>query len=259
MNRKPAQHTQHVINQLQAIDAPQYLSHELYWNYHEQETVEEYINQAMEPLRGSGRVPVLLTSLDPAKDNKIILEIFATRPVALASGATMLVRLCLNSKESIAPAVELIKAILKECRKNKSMPIWWPLLQGDLNITGWKKLKQALGNDWKYVNIAMNPFMDQKVLEEFKEQTVITQFFIGEAKGINHKEGIITIHQRCDLGTNKLRKTYNLFNYCKKIKDNKLNSVSIICGPSLPEWTIPQNRERLEKFLPLFKEATAFL
>src|SRR3989338_2249674 len=152
MSKGPQEHTLNLIKQLEEINAPWHRSHELYWNYREHEPVEDYIQEAIKPLLGSGRVPILITSLDPAKDKNIIEQILATMP-AVMPGETILVRLSLNSSDSIRPAVEIIQSILKNCKKNKSMPVWWPLLQGDLKIDQWKELQAMLGKDWQYVNL----------------------------------------------------------------------------------------------------------
>lgn len=250
----PEEHTSHVVARLNEVGAPQNTSHELYWNYRENEPVEEYINRAIKPLVDNGRVPILLTSLDPTRDALIINEIFSSKPI-VAKGQTMLVRLCLRSEESIRAVEKIIKSILEVTKKTKKMPTWWPLLQADFDISSWNKLKDALGSDWKYVNIAINPFTDLRVLDEFKDQITVAQFVLGANEDI-HTDGNVAITSRCDIGSAiNCKRTYNLFEYAQKIKEVGLDPIRIICGPSLPEWNVEYNCSRLEKFLPVYNEA----
>jgi hypothetical protein len=257
MSRTAKQHTENLINQLQEIHAPWHLSHELYWNYRENEPVKEYIEEATKPLLGTGRVPILITSLDPAKDREIIKEILKTTP-SVVPGETILIRWSLNSSDSIKPAAEMIKSILKNCRDHKVMPIWWPLLQGDLNINQWKELQELLGEDWQYVNLAVNPFTNPELLNIFPSQITVAQFVLGSAEGID-ESGKIRISSKVDLGNMPQERIYDIEEYAQRIQDSGLMPMSIICGPSLEEWSDDYNKERLQKFIPLFTKSTKFL
>lgn len=239
---------------IEEIDPKWFKSHELFWGYRQNEQIEEYIQRAIAPLLDSGRVPVLITNLDPATDIKEIREIFNTKPLVIP-GETILVRLALNSVHSIQPIADLMNEIVENARKTKQMPTWWPLIQAEFDLATWKKLKKALGENWNYTNIAMHPFMDKNTIRELKPQITVAQFFIGAADDI-HESGTVAVDlKNCAGQRSPNKKTFNIFQYTKQIKSSGLNPTCIICGPSLPHWTVGDNKNRLNKYMAVFVKA----
>lgn len=249
----PEEHTRKVREYLKSINAPHPESHELI--YRGEKNVADYIEKAIAPLRGTGRVPILITDLDPAKDMGSIEEILATKP-AVHAGESILVRLGLNSNDSIGPTVKIINSLLDKSRSECKMPTWWPLLQAPANSIDWNELKSKLGDAWKYTNIAVTPFSDESVYQHAKQITV-AQFLVGKSEGIT-PEGNVTMPYEMCVGSSLGNKTYNIFDYAAQLKAHNLRPISIICGPS-QGWTLEQNLERVQKYIPLFKEATRTL
>src|SRR6195952_1341359 len=64
----PREHTARVRAALQGIHAPWSSSHELYWGFRGTESALDFVREGMEPLLGTGRVPVLITALDRSQD-----------------------------------------------------------------------------------------------------------------------------------------------------------------------------------------------
>lgn len=251
----PDVHTTAVLDALHSIDAPWARSHELYWGYRQNETADEFIGKAIAPLAGSGRVPVLISGLDPADDVSVIREILESKPPVF-SGETILLRLLLKSEDSIGPTAALVKSILDEARRTASMPLWFPLLQATFDVAQWARLKGALGEDWHYLNIAVNPFGAEPVLEEVGDQITVAQFVVGAADGLS-PDGRITIPTGMKIyGAPEPPAAYNLFDYAARLRRLPFTPTCIVLGPSAPEWTYEHNLERLGKFLPLFREAS---
>src|SRR5258706_11157052 len=59
----PESHTRKVTRLLTEIDAPWVNSHELFWGHKLVESPSEFVDKAIKPLVGTGRVTVLITSL----------------------------------------------------------------------------------------------------------------------------------------------------------------------------------------------------
>ena len=253
----PDNHTLKVLKNLEIIQAPRYKSHELYWDYRKNEPATEFFDRAMSPLIGSGRVPILITNLDPAKDLETINEIVSTNP-RVHYNQTILFRIILNNTESINPAIDLIRLLLQKAKISKEMPIWFPALQANFSADGWDLLKEGLGNDWKYVNIAVNPFTPIEVLDKFSEQITIVQFLVGANNSID-KDGNAQIHSKMCVTGKKVNLSYNVFVYAKTLANHEIHAKNIICGPSLNVWGEEYNRKRLSKYLSVFKQATALL
>ena len=232
---------------LEKVDANWTKSHELFWGYRQDEPVETYLEQAIAPLLDAGRIPVLITNLDPAKDNDEIEKIFRSKPKGV-NEETILVRLAFNSEKSIYPIAKLIKKLIKDSQKTKEMPRWWPLIQAEFDLRTWRKLKKTLGKAWKYSNIAMTPFMNEKIVKELKDQITVAQFFLGKANGIKQNGDIRLDLYTCTGLRGNIRK-YNIFSYAKKIKITDSDPTCIICSPSDPRWSVQKNQRRLKKMI----------
>ncbi len=249
-------HTRHVADQLSSIDAPWPRSHELLLGYSDTADIGEYLTMAMDPLKESGRVPILITQLDPRTDYDAIKSIVGTKP-PVKDGETVLVRLSLASEDSIKPTANLMKDILDNSYRERKMPRWWPLLQTDYGPSEWAALIDALGQAWKYTNIAVTPFTAPSSYDVVRDQVTVAQFLVGKADGV-HSDGTVEVpYDSCirEAEENK----YNIFRYAEHVNQEGLLPTSIVCGPSRPEWTLEDNLGRLRKFVPLFTGATKIL
>lgn len=249
----PEAHTNLVIDQLTQIDAPWLMSHELFWGYNNNETADSFVSGAIKPLLGEGRVPILITSLNPAKDLDEIKDITETQP-PIFPGETALLRVVIDSDESIDNSIKIMKETLDKSRSNKEMPKWWLLLQGEIEEAKWIDVKNRMGEDWKYVNIAVNPFTYNLIPGFCLSQVTVAQVVVGHKSGI-YDDGVITISEGMKISGAKEGDTYNIFRYFNELKKLILIPTLIVLGPSLPNWTVDENKERLNKLIPLLKSA----
>ena len=250
----PEDHTTHVIQKLEEIGAPHSRSHELLWNLRQaNESPGDYVLSAMKPLLGKGRVPVIITDYNSRRNSKEVEAIFNASP-HVYEGETMLVRLALDS-ESVGSAGKMVNDLVGQARQSGKMPSMWPLFQGDLSLQEWNQLRLSVGADWDYVNIAVTPYTSESVLDRLADQITVAQFLVGQTRGIS-KNGDVTLHPESCLGTQHLNKSYNIFDYAEKLGERRILPTSIICGPSLQEWTDFDNQERLIAYLNQYKKAT---
>lgn len=249
----PEKHTVSMTKVLEDIGAPWAKSHELFWGYRKEEKVSEYIEEALSPLLGEGRIPILITAMDPAADSATFDSIIET-DLSLYPGETALVRMMLQNDASLDAASEYIKQLLTECRSRRRMPKWWPLLQGDLERVQWERLKELLGEDWKYTNVAVNPWACESVFDSAIEQVTVAQIPVGLEDGIGDK-GDITLPPGMQLTGATECDTYSLPNYAKTLAQLNVAPTLIVLGPSQPEWTFDQNVSRLRRLIPMLRDA----
>jgi hypothetical protein len=242
-----------VINLLSEIDAPWVNSHELFWGYKNFETTDTYLNSAITPLVGTGRVPILISGLDPAFDLAEIENIISS-PISVHSGETILLRMVLSGRKSVENVSKLVKRILQDCRANKRLPVWFPLLQGNLTIEEWSKLKALLEDDWKYLNVAVNPFIKDKEFEFIRDQITVAQIPIGLANGIS-ESGLIKLAPGMKIMGAKEQDSYSLTDYFAKLNILGVAPTLIVLGPSLPDWSDEVNQDRVRKLLPALRES----
>lgn len=247
----PEDHTTHVAEQLKAIDAPFYASHELLMTQKPAAmSVDEYVRRAAAPLLSEGRIPVLITDYDAHRDYDKIMEVFRSASPVHA-GESMLVRIALNDESSVQYAATLIHDAVREARSSGKMPLWWPLLQGGHNLDGWDSLRKELGPDFTYVTLAIHPF--SYVKPEDASNIVVAQWLVGTDIS---KEGEVNLHIRGCLGSDS-KARYNINKFSGGIRELDLNQTSIVCGASLPHWSETDNQQRLANYLPQFKEAVS--
>lgn len=246
-------HTEKVTKMLQEIDAPWALSHELFWGHRSKESATDYIEQATRPLIGTGRVPILITALDPKSDRLEINTIVATRPL-LPENETLLVRIVLTNDESLNQARLIMRELLVEARASGKMPKWWPLLQGDLPLSTWQSLKTAMGSDWDFVNVAINPFVDSEIVAFLRDQVTVAQIVVGLAEGIS-KDGRIMLAAGMKITGAGDGASYSMPEYAEMIRALSFMPALIVLGPSQAGWTDEINRSRVSAVLPLLREA----
>ena len=249
----PEIHTEEVTRLLSEIDAPWAKSHELYWGNRQDETPAQFVEEGMRPLWGSGRVPILITELDPAKDMEIINSIVAAKP-AVYPGEVVLIRLALSSQDSISPAVDLVNRLLSESLSTRTMPAWWPLFQSGMDVAGWGNFKEQLGDAWKFMNLAVNAFTPSDVFEYVREQVTVAQVPVGLAEGIS-ADGTIQMAKGMVRLTNAPGEcaSYSLPDYMERLTTLETAPTLIVLGPSLPEWDEATNQKRIAALLPHLK------
>jgi hypothetical protein len=253
----PRIHSQKVKNILKEINAPWYESHELFWGYKDKETTESFVEQSIEPLKGDGRIPILITGLSPASELQEIKGILKTSP-AVYENETILLRIVLTNEKSVNNVSILIKELLNTSRNENLMPVWWPLLQGNLSNELWLKLKDTMGDDWKYLNVAVNPFTRNSIPEFCWEQVTVAQVVVGGAEGIKN-DGTIKLAKGMRISGAVEEDEYNIFDYFSFLCKLSDAPTLIVLGPSLPEWDDSENKNRIEKLLPHLKTACSIL
>lgn len=249
----PKEHTQKIISLLSSINAPWFKSHELFWGNRTTETVGEFISKSVEPLLGSGRMPILISPLNPNIDYSTIKEIINANPL-MFEGETTLLRIVLTDKHSVEAAANLMIEVLKNARTSGQMPKFWLLLQGQLSNSDWQHLKNLLGDDWQYVNIAVNPFTTDGLPDFCWEQVTVAQVVLGHKEGIN-ENGTIQLPMGMKIAGANDGAEYNIFEYFSKLDQLDVAPTLIILGPSLPEWSDEYNLKRIEQLLPLLKKS----
>lgn len=249
----PRAHTEYVRTCLKAIGAPWPSSHELFWGYKGQRAVSEYISEAVQPLTGTGRVPILITGLDPGEQYEEICDVLRALP-AVAPGETILVRIILKNHQSITSIAEITRQLMKEAHEKSAMPTWWPLLQGDLSVSDWQFLKQHLGADWRYANIAVNPFTSREVLEEVWEQITVAQIPLGLAEGVLSDGTIHLAHGIKIMGAAD-GASYDLFKFAAALDGLPTTPTLIVLGPAGADWPEDWNIKRVGKIIPILRQS----
>jgi len=243
-----ATHTNHVLRLLREIDAPWANSHEMYWGHLKDEPAEQFLVGGMTPLVGNGRVPVLITGLDPAADLSAIDAILNTRP-PITPGETVLVRMLLTRDDSVEATVSLLRGLVQRSLAASEMPTWWPLVQAPTTVAVLQRLKDGLGDLWQYANIAVNPFTPRDVCEVAGDQVTVAQVVVGAAQEIT-SEGTIRLAKGITISGAAPLASYSLAPYFERLSELESPPTLIILGPSLPSWTDEMNQERIAKLLP---------
>jgi hypothetical protein len=248
-----ADHSTFVRDILRDIDAPWWASHELFWQHKGDRPATEFLDAALRPLLGSGRIPVVITGLDPATDGAAIEEILASRP-ACAAGETILFRLPLKAAASVPAAAALLRRLSKQAKQEVAMPAWWPLFQANFDPETWRVFKGMAGEAWSYANVAVNPFIDAASFEVIKSQVTVAQLPIGLAEGMS-EDGQIRLAPGMTISGAPDEATWSLAAYTDLLRDLAVAPTLIVLGPSLPGWTDEVNCQRLQRFLPLLETA----
>lgn len=246
-------HTIRVRSILERIGAPWASSHELFLGHQGEDDVSSFVEGGTRPLCGSGRVPILITGLDASSDEAELAGVFATRPNMFV-GETALVRVVLNSEEAMGAAASLVSKLLRVARESGEMPVWWPLLQGARPIHDWRRLEERLGGDWKYVNIAVNPFTPNEILDKYRDQVTVAQIPVGHPVGVSG-DGTIELPEEMGISGQGSLRGYDLLEYVSNLVALEINPTLIVLGPALADWSEATNAARIERLLQPLRTA----
>jgi hypothetical protein len=246
------QHTEKLQRLLREIEAPWCESHELQWGYRLNASAGDFVSNACAPLLGSGRVPILITALDPARHADELRTILASAP-ALPDSESILVRVILNSTDSVTAITEILRKLVADARTQGRMPKWWPLLQGTISRPQWSALKASLGTDWNYVNVAVNPFVADDVYAEVESQITVAQIPVARSEGI-HSDGEVQLHPSVRILGAAGDATYSMAKFAEKLARLPVAPTVIVLGPSQQDWSDEENQERTAAILPLVRQ-----
>lgn len=244
--------TEHVMKMLKDMSAPWWASHEMFWGYRGDESASDYLRDGMEPLRGFGRMPVLITGLDPLNDMPTLENIFSSKAPVVA-GETVLVRMSIGSVASAQAAGAWVRRLYGAALESRSMPEWWPLFQSPSGSEVWNVLREESGDAWPYVNVAVNPFASDNAMEAIGEQLTVAQVTIGLSEGIG-SNGKIQLAPGMKIMGAPDKAEWDFNEYFAKISTYKDLPTLIVLGPSQPEWTDQMNADRIRAILPLLSE-----
>ena len=248
----PHKHTRKVQRLLREIQAPWCDSHELQWGYRLASNAANYVSGACAPLLGIGRVPILITSLDPARDHRELHSILATSP-SVPETESILVRIVLNDANSVRAVCKILKALLAEARDKRQMPKWWPLIQGTISATEWRALRETMGTEWEYVNVAVNPFTPDDVFEEVANQITVAQIPVGRADGV-HSDSAVQLCPDVKILGSSANGVYFLTDFADKLRRLPVVPTLIVLGPSQQDWSDKDNQARIAALLPLVRQ-----
>jgi hypothetical protein len=247
----PTEHTIKVKRLLSEIDAPWAQSHELFLGHRGSRTTMNFVSGAFEPLRGTGRVPILITGLDPA-DDAVELEKIVASSIPVPESQTVLVRVVLKSPDSIDAAAKMLLRMVDGARSNRRLPLWWPLLQSALPVSEWQRLRSLLGDVWHYTNIAVNPFADDALFDEASEQITVGQIAVGKTEGI-YDDGRISVAPEMKILGSEAIGSYSLYDFLERLAKLRVVPTLIVLGPSQLGWNDEENQNRLVRLLPLLR------
>lgn len=241
----PSQNTKRISGLLEASNLPWHLSHELFWGHKGAYSVTDFFTQAAEPLMGDGRVPILISGLDPHEDGDVIDQVLASKPTTV-DGETVLLRIVPKSSRAFESVESLIRKLTTECLATRQMPRWWPLVQGSGTVEDWSALAGRLGPLWKYVNVAVNPFTEKSVFEVCREQVTVAQLVAPHVSDIGD-DGTIRLSAGMTIPGAVEGATYNLDQFLALLSKLEVWPTTIILGPTQSSWTEEDNVRRVEK------------
>lgn len=244
-------HTKRVLELLNEIHAPWSHSHEMSWDYHDKEQPAQFVEQGVLPLRTNGRVPILITRLDPGRDYEVIDQVVHSSP-AVAPGETILIRILLNDESSILGAVRLMRQLYEAAVINRSMPTWWPLIQGSLAVEQWESLEGLLGDLWSYVNAAVNPFTPKPVKDFLASQVTVAQIPVGLASGVR-ADGTVALDPTMQISGASGCAVYSLLAFLEELSQLSVVPTLIVLGPASEHWTDTMNQDRVRAIVSLLR------
>jgi hypothetical protein len=243
------ENTQRISDILSEAGLPWARSHELFLGHRGSETITEFVEGAAAPLMDLGRVPILITGLDVA-DQAAVSEILEAS-INVVDGETVLVRMLVNSKESMRAFASLIRELVAEAEASGKMPQWWPLAQASDMADDWRDLKDDLGPLWRYANVAINPFTDAATFAVVAEQVMVAQFVVPGNEDID-ASGAVRISADMHIYGAQSGDVYSIPEFAERISALDSWPTCIFLGPTLPSWRDAENVERVSKAVSAF-------
>ena len=254
----PLTHTEKVARVLEEAGMPFSGSHELFSGYLErwEAGIPEALNRASRPLGADGRVPIVITGWDPGESSgrERIRALTSATPARMAPNGTVLCRVLLNNGASVDQAVALSQEWLRLARTRRALPPWWLVIQPGAGLPAGElaRYRALMGDDWRFVTAAANPFTSPEAIEELWGQIAVIQLPIGPAGGIS-QDGTVRLGPVKVAGSGDSGQC-NVLEFTDRFRDHPSVPVMIALGPS-PSWEEQEDRNRLSAFAPLARKA----
>ena len=242
-------HTIRMAEMLSSANLPWARSHELFLGHKGSLTTQDFVEAAARPLADLGRVPILITGID-AGDTDLVSEIFSS-DVGVVEGETVLVRLVVGNSASGDAASRLVHSLVDQARLTGRMPRWWPLFQASNEIAVWRQLIHKLGSNWKYTNIAVNPFTSPAVVELLNAQIMVSQLVVPGPTDID-LDGHVQISKDMSIYGAGPGATYNIRATVNDLAQLPSWPTCIFLGPTQADWSDGQNLQRLRVAVDAF-------
>ena len=243
------ENTLHITELLTDADLPWARSHELFIGHRGTESIQQFVEGAARPLTHLGRVPILITGID-VTNGDAINEIL-TSPIDVVDGETVLVRLVADSQDAIRAVGPLLTGLIEQAEQTGKMPQWWPLIQAGGKAAHWLALKSELGVNWRYLNVAVNPFIDAATYEVVADQIMVAQFVVPADIDIS-PDGAVRIGEEMRIYGAKTGDKYSIPEFAERISHLDTWPTCIFLGPTHPEWSDAENVNRVSKAVNAF-------
>lgn len=243
------QNTSRIMKLLGNANLPWSRSHELYLGHRRTHSIQYFVEEAARPLTKLGRVPILITGID-VNEYDLVTEILNSK-ISVVSGETVLVRLTVESVASGKSAVQLVSRLFGEAQSNQRMPRWWPLLQASEGTSIWHDIREELGELWQYVNVAINPFTDERVSEIVRDQTTVCQIVVTGLADVT-EEGEVRISEGMSIYGAEIGDRYHIGEMVLRLAEFDSWPTCIFLGPTLPHWSDEENLERTRRSVVAF-------
>lgn len=240
----PESHTKTFSSLLKDAGSAFNNSHELFLGHcDDTERFDTWFASACAPLTAArnGCVPVLITGLSVSNAQFIFNQKTHTL------NEPVLVRIIVD--DDLESVVHLMQRVAKRVLTGE-MPAFYPLLQASISTNSefWDTLRSALGSNWQYTCVAVDPWVDHDVRAIIREQTVVAQVPIGDATGlgttITIAAGILAAWPQ---GT-----SYDFTRYVSSLDDD---DIVIVLGPSPSQWSVEENRDRIGTIVQMLTHA----
>lgn len=250
-----ARNTERVTALLEQENLPWARSHELFYGHKGQLPVGEFVADAAAPLRRFGRVPILISGLDPCADAEEVRAIFSS-PAEVIRGETVLVRLVLGSESSFDALEAMFRALVDTATRERKMPRWWPLVQSGGSAAQWSALQKRLGPLWRYLNVAVNPFTPADQWDVLADQIMVAQFVVPHSSDIS-SDGDVRITEGMNISGTARGASYNIHEMIGLASQLKSWPTAIFLGPTLEGWSDEENARRVAMAVRIFTAEVA--
>jgi len=247
-----AENTIRIMSMLESEGLPWARSHELFYGHKGALPIEDYVRQAAAPLRHLGRVPILITGLNPARDATALDEIFEATP-QLISGETILVRIIVEDRPSFDALEILVRGLVENAFASGKMPRWWPLVQSGSEASEWSDFRRRIGALWKYMNVAVSPFSPGDQWDIISDQIMVAQFVVPHEQDIA-SDGNVRLSDGMRISGATENASYNIRELVNRAGSLSTWPTSIFLGPTLPGWSDYENLRRVAKAVRIFTD-----